>query len=152
MSMPAILGSFLSEGYDAYKVGAFTLTDHHAVLVGMVVAAVSGYLAIRFVLHVITRMSLNWFALYVVVLGFVVIYLQGVNLFYKRIGSKNHTDFRCLMMAVRRLPSSFSAMRMSFSCEKYASLGVGSAAVTLDHSAWEISSFFKIYASSSRIC
>ena len=81
MSMPAILGSFVSEGYDAYKAGAFsTMTDLPAILIGMVVAAVSGYLAIRFFLRVITKISLNWFALYVVVLGFVVIYLQGVNL------------------------------------------------------------------------
>ncbi len=81
MSMPAIVGSFLSEGYDAYKAGAFSaMTDLPAILVGMAVAAVSGYLAIRFFLRIITKTSLNWFALYVVVLGFVVIYLQGVHL------------------------------------------------------------------------
>jgi len=80
MSMPAILASFLSEGYDAYQAGAFAQSgDWAAILVGMLVAAVSGYLAIRFFLRIITRVSLNWFALYVVVLGIVVIYLQGIG-------------------------------------------------------------------------
>ncbi|MFH1511722.1 MAG: undecaprenyl-diphosphate phosphatase [Bacillota bacterium] len=81
MSMPAILGSFVSEGYDAYKAGAFAQTgDLTAILIGMAVAGVSGYLAIRFFLSIITKVSLNWFAMYVVLLGITVIYLQGVNL------------------------------------------------------------------------
>ena len=78
MSMPAILGSFLSEGYDAYKAGALSQTgDLAAILIGMAVAAVSGYLAIRFFLRIITKVSLNWFALYVILLGIAVIFMQG---------------------------------------------------------------------------
>lgn len=81
MSLPAILASFFSEGYDAYKAGALSqLGDWTAILAGMAVAAVSGYLAIRFFLHIITKASLNWFALYVVVLGIAVIYLQGAGI------------------------------------------------------------------------
>lgn len=81
MSMPAILASFLSEGYDAYKAGALMQTgDLAAVLIGMVVAAVSGYLAIRFFLRIITKVSLNWFALYVILLGIAVIFLQGAGI------------------------------------------------------------------------
>ena len=77
MSMPAILGSFLSEGYDAYKAGAFSQSgEWTAVLVGMVAAGISGYLAIRFFMWVITKISLNWFALYVGLLGIAVIILQ----------------------------------------------------------------------------
>ena len=80
MSMPAILGSFLSEGYDAYKAGALALTDDlAAILVGMALAGISGYLAIRFFLRIITRASLNWFALYVIVLGIAVIILQVID-------------------------------------------------------------------------
>ena len=80
MSMPAILASFLSEGYDAYQAGALSqLGDLTAILVGMAVAAVSGYLAIRVFLRVIAKISLNWFALYVVLLGIAVIYLQGTG-------------------------------------------------------------------------
>ncbi len=80
MSMPAILGSFLSEGYDAYKAGAFTQNENlMAFLIGMVFAGVSGYLAIRFFLKIITKVSLHWFALYVVLLGIAVIFMQGMG-------------------------------------------------------------------------
>jgi undecaprenyl-diphosphatase len=81
MSMPAILASFLSEGYGAYKAGELSqMGDWTAILAGMAVAAVSGYLAIRFFLRIITKVSLNWFALYVVLLGIAVIYWQGVGI------------------------------------------------------------------------
>ncbi len=81
MSMPAIVASFLSEGYHAVKQGALSQAgDWTAILVGMVVAAVSGYLAIRFMLRIITRISLNWFALYVAMLGIAVIVLQATGI------------------------------------------------------------------------
>jgi len=80
MSMPAILASFLSEGYSAVKEGALTQTgDWTAILVGVVVAGVSGYLAIRFMLKIIARVSLNWFALYVTLLGILVLILQATG-------------------------------------------------------------------------
>ena len=78
MSMPAIVASFLSEGYSAYKAGALTQTgDLSAIVVGMVVAGITGYLSIRFMLKIITKISLNWFALYVILLGILVIVLQS---------------------------------------------------------------------------
>ncbi|HPF87570.1 MAG TPA: undecaprenyl-diphosphate phosphatase [Candidatus Limiplasma sp.] len=81
MSMPAILASFLSEGYDAYQAGALSQTiEWTAILAGMAVAAISGYLAIRFFLRIITKASLNWFALYVVLLGIAVIFMQGMGI------------------------------------------------------------------------
>ncbi|NLI20171.1 MAG: undecaprenyl-diphosphate phosphatase [Clostridiales bacterium] len=81
MSMPAILASFGSEGYKAYKAGALAQTgDLTAILIGVAVACVSGYLAIRFMMRVITRISLNWFALYVILLGIAVILLQGAGI------------------------------------------------------------------------
>lgn len=81
MSLPAIVASFLKEGYDAVKGGALQQTgDWPAIIVGMVVAGVSGYLAIRFMLRIIARISLNWFALYVIVLGILVIVLQATGL------------------------------------------------------------------------
>ncbi|MEA4999705.1 MAG: undecaprenyl-diphosphate phosphatase [Candidatus Limiplasma sp.] len=80
MSMPAIVASFLSEGYSAYKSGALSQSgDWAAIVVGMVVAGVSGYLAIRFMLRIIAKVSLNWFALYVIVLGIVVLALQATG-------------------------------------------------------------------------
>jgi undecaprenyl-diphosphatase len=81
MSMPAILASFLSEGYDAWKGGQlFEMGDLPAILIGMAVAAVSGYFAIRFFLRIIAKVSLNWFALYVVLLGIAVLVLQAAGI------------------------------------------------------------------------
>lgn len=77
MSMPAIVAGILSEGKSALDAGGIQFgADLPAVLIGTVVAAISGYLAIRFFLKLIARVSLNWFALYVIVLGILVIILQ----------------------------------------------------------------------------
>lgn len=78
MSAPAILGSLLMEGKDALDQGAFGFLSANLLplAVGIVLAAVSGYLAIRYMLKLINRVSLGWFALYVFVLGAIVLYLQ----------------------------------------------------------------------------
>ncbi len=76
MSAPAILGSLLIEGKSALENGYFQQLEISTVIVGMLVAAVSGYLAIRFMLKLINRISLSWFALYVAVLGIAVLVLQ----------------------------------------------------------------------------
>lgn len=76
MSAPAIVGSLLVEGKDALETGVSFGGDLPAILVGMVVAAISGYLAIRFFLKLISKVSLNGFALYVTLLGILVIVLQ----------------------------------------------------------------------------
>ena len=76
MSAPAIVGSLLFEGKDAIELGYLAQLDLVPTLVGMVVAAVSGYLAIRFMLRLIQRTTLNWFALYVAILGLVILVLQ----------------------------------------------------------------------------
>jgi len=76
MSAPAILGSLLIKGKTALENGYFGQLELVPVMVGMVVAAISGYLAIRFMLKVISRVSLGWFALYVSVLGVAVLVLQ----------------------------------------------------------------------------
>ena len=79
MSAPAIVGSLLSVGKDAIQEGATIGSDLPAVLVGMVVAGVSGYLAIRFFMKVISKASLNGFALYMALLGIAVIVLQATG-------------------------------------------------------------------------
>lgn len=76
MSAPAIAGSLLIEGYGAYKDGLFEHLALVPTLVGIAAAAVSGYLAIRFMLRLIERVSLNWFALYVALLGVLILALQ----------------------------------------------------------------------------
>lgn len=76
MSAPAIVGGLLSEGMSVMKEGVSIGSDLPAILVGMVVAGISGYFAIRFFLKLISKASLNGFALYVTLLGILVIVLQ----------------------------------------------------------------------------
>ena len=76
MSAPAIVAGMLSEGMDALQSGVSFGNDLPAIIVGMLVAFVSGYLAIRFFMKLISRVSLNGFALYVTLLGILVIILQ----------------------------------------------------------------------------
>lgn len=76
MSAPAIVGSLLSEGKDALAEGITLGADLPAILVGVVVAGVSGYLAIRFFLKLISKATMNGFALYMAILGILVIILQ----------------------------------------------------------------------------
>jgi len=76
MSAPAIMAGMLSEGLDALESGVSFGSDLPAIIVGMLVAFVSGYLAIRFFMKLISRVSLNGFALYVTLIGILVIILQ----------------------------------------------------------------------------
>lgn len=76
MSAPAIFGSLLFEGKDALENGYLSQLELVPTIVGVAVAAVSGYLAIRFMLKLINRISLNWFALYTALLGIVILLLQ----------------------------------------------------------------------------
>lgn len=76
MSAPAILGSLIFEGKDALEMGYFAELALVPTIVGVIVAAISGYLAIRFMLRLINKVSLNWFALYVALLGLVILVLQ----------------------------------------------------------------------------
>ena len=78
MSAPAVLGSLLLEGKDAYEQGAFSFLSANIVpiAVGVLLAAVVGYLTARTMLKIINKVSFNWFALYVFLLGAVVIVLQ----------------------------------------------------------------------------
>ena len=76
MSAPAIAAALLLEGKDAIENGWIHDLALVPTLVGVVVACVTGYLAIRFMLKLIARVSLNWFALYVALLGLLVLVLQ----------------------------------------------------------------------------
>ncbi len=104
MSAPAILGSFLSEfmklldsgtanetiqaGVDAALVQANAAVNAAAnagglgslftveSVIGMLVAAVTGWFAIRFMLKLIARIRFWWFAAYVALVGVVVIIFQ----------------------------------------------------------------------------
>ena len=81
MSVPAIIASFASEGYKEWKGGTLlNAVDWPVIAVGVVVAAVSGYIAIRFMLKLVSKTSLNWFALYVILLGIAVLVMQITGL------------------------------------------------------------------------
>ena len=78
MSAPAVLGSLVLEGKDAYDQGAFSflMENLFPILLGIVLAAVVGYLTARAMLQFINRVSFVWFALYVFLVGVAVLYLQ----------------------------------------------------------------------------
>lgn len=76
MSAPAIAGALLLEGKDAIENGWINHLAVIPTIVGVIVAAVVGYLTIRFMLKLITKVSLNWFALYVAILGVLFLALQ----------------------------------------------------------------------------
>ena len=79
MSAPAIAAAFLKEGYSAVKDEAM-MTALKAnlipIAVGVVIACATGFLAIKFMMKLIKRVSLAWFAFYMVLLGLVYLLAQ----------------------------------------------------------------------------
>ncbi len=73
MSIPAILGALVLELGSVFD---GTVVQNSGgilpVIVGVVSAALFGFLAIRFMLYVIQKISLKWFALYTALLGILV--------------------------------------------------------------------------------
>ena len=65
MSIPIILAAALMEGYKCYKVG-FSSVEVLPLLVGVLTAMVTGYIAIRFMLKIIKKHNYKWFSLYLV--------------------------------------------------------------------------------------
>ena len=76
MSAPAIVGSLIMEGKDAVSAGYLSEIQFVPTLIGILIAAASGYLAIRFMLKIITKAPLGWFALYLAVLGVAYLLMQ----------------------------------------------------------------------------
>lgn len=79
MSAPAILASLLMEGKDAIEEGYYREIELIPSIIGIFIAAVCGFLAIRFMLKVISRISLSWFALYLAIIGVMYLVLQIAN-------------------------------------------------------------------------
>ena len=69
MSIPAILGSVVLEGKDILELGTSISVSTGAIIVGVLSAMVFGFLAIKLMLWVVKKISLNWFALYTFLLG-----------------------------------------------------------------------------------
>lgn len=77
ISIPSILGSAILEAPDALEQG-MNMADFGPILVGMVVAAVSGLIAIKTMIKVVSSKKLNYFSYYVWILGACVV---GYGLF-----------------------------------------------------------------------
>lgn len=74
ISIPSILGSAVMEAPDAIAVG-MNMSDLGPIIVGMIVAAVSGLIAIKTMIKVVSNKKLNYFSYYVWLLGiFVIVY------------------------------------------------------------------------------
>ena len=74
MSIPVILGSFVLEGKDLISQPELMQDINWLpVIIGVVAAAVSGFLAIRFMLKLIEKMSLKIFSAYVGGLGLLIL-------------------------------------------------------------------------------
>lgn len=80
MSAPVILGSMLYEGYGAFKDGSIHALAPIPTLIAVLCSAVMGFLAIRWMLKLITRIPLSYFALYVALLGVAVLVFQLTGL------------------------------------------------------------------------
>ena len=76
MSAPAILGSLLIEGKDALESGEFNNIEFLPVVVGIAVAALTGFLALRFMLRIISTVPLSRFAVYLAIIGVIYLVLQ----------------------------------------------------------------------------
>ena len=82
LSIPAILGGLVLELYKLIKEpDAIDLTVGKAGvwILAMLVAAISGYFAVRFMIRLITKKGLLGFAIYTGVLGIIVLILQFTN-------------------------------------------------------------------------
>ena len=72
ISIPSILGSAVIEAPDAIKAG-FDMAQLGPVLVGMIVAAVSGLIAIKTMIKIVSDKKLRYFSYYVWALGVAVV-------------------------------------------------------------------------------
>ena len=77
MSIPAILGSVVLQGYEIIKEKAIP-TELLSTIIGMVCAAVAGYFAIKFMIALVSKKRLYGFAIYVAILGILVLLDQNV--------------------------------------------------------------------------
>ena len=82
MSIPAILGSLVFKLKDLMDLGSGGDIPVFALVMGTLAAAVFGVLSIRFMLNLISRKRLYGFALYVGILGLVVLILQILGVLF----------------------------------------------------------------------
>jgi undecaprenyl-diphosphatase len=79
MSIPPILGAGLLDAKDVIASSSGLGVPAASLAAGMIVAALSGYLAIRFMLKVFAKASLKYFAYYVLAIGLAVVAEQAFS-------------------------------------------------------------------------
>ena len=67
MSIPVILGAAVVSGYKAIKGGV--VIDAVPLIAGVLTAAITGYIAIEFMLKIIKKANYKWFSLYLVIMA-----------------------------------------------------------------------------------
>jgi undecaprenyl-diphosphatase len=77
MSIPAILGSVVLQGYEVVKAQTIP-ADILPTVIGTACAAVTGFFAIKFMMALISKKKLYGFAIYVALLGILVLLDQNV--------------------------------------------------------------------------
>lgn len=75
MSIPAILLGAAKDGYDLIKAGSAAAVNIEVfpLIVGVIVAGISGYFAVKFMLRIFSRTSLKMFSYYVFFLGLLIL-------------------------------------------------------------------------------
>ncbi len=74
LSVPAILGAVILEGKDVFSEGT-GISELLPIIVGFIAAAVSGYIAIRFLIRLISQRKLHYFSYYCWTVGiFLILY------------------------------------------------------------------------------
>jgi len=82
LSIPAILGAVVLDLPNAVKTASSSNASSisiSALLIGMVSAGISGFLAIRWMIHILKKASLKGFAVYVLLLGALILFEQWVS-------------------------------------------------------------------------
>ncbi len=69
MSLPIILAAVLLEGFDLVTGGGGFNVDIVPLLIGIFTAALTGYIAIKFMLRIIKKANYKWFSLYLILLS-----------------------------------------------------------------------------------
>ena len=78
ISIPSILGALIIEGKDAFS-GGFDTALLLPISAGVIVAAVTGFIAIKTMIRVVTNRKLHYFAYYTFILGTIVIISTLIN-------------------------------------------------------------------------
>ncbi|MCZ0756625.1 undecaprenyl-diphosphate phosphatase [Anoxybacillus sp. J5B_2022] len=75
LSIPAIAGAIVLQSFDLLEGKAESISES-ALFVGTVSSALSGYIAVRWMIHYLQKHSLKMFAVYVWILGLIVLAFQ----------------------------------------------------------------------------